>query len=112
MRQQVYDKYHGHCAYCGKEIKMSEMQVDHIIPLAHSVYGPREQAEKVMKMFEDDSINAIDNLMPACRACNFYKGINNIDGLREGDCAIRRRRKRDAALLDDEQRPCDEVAKY
>ena len=82
MRQQVYDKYQGHCAYCGKEIKMSEMQVDHIVPIAHSVYGPREQAEKVMKMFEDDSINGIDNLMPACRACNFYKGINNIDGLR------------------------------
>ena len=38
--------------------------------------------EETAKMIEDDSINAIDNLMPACRACNFYKGINNIDGLR------------------------------
>lgn len=83
MRQQVYDKYHGHCAYCGREIKMSEMQVDHIVPIAHSIYGPREQAEKVRKMFDDGSINGIDNLMPACRPCNFYKGINNIDGLRQ-----------------------------
>ena len=39
MRQRVYDKYDGHCAYCGREIKMSEMQVDHIIPIAHSILG-------------------------------------------------------------------------
>ena len=82
MRKKVYEKYNGHCAYCGKEIKPEEMQVDHIIPLAHSIYGPRDNAEKVRKMFDDGSINEIDNLMPACRACNFYKGINNIEGLR------------------------------
>ena len=65
MRQKVYDKYDGHCAYCGRKIKMREMQVDHIIPIAYSYYGPREQVEKVIKMFEDESINDLDNLMPA-----------------------------------------------
>ena len=82
VRKRVYEKYNGHCAYCGKEINYKDMQVDHIIPIAHSCYGPREQAEKVHKMFEDESINGIDNLMPACRACNFYKGIYTIDGFR------------------------------
>ena len=82
MRQQVYDKYHGHCAYCGRKIEMKEMQVDHIIPIAYSCYGPRDKAEEVRKMFEDESINAIGNLMPACRACNFYKGINDIERFR------------------------------
>lgn len=82
IRQQVYNKYNGRCAYCGKEIAYKDMQVDHIIPIAHSCYGPRDKAEKVRKMFEDGSINAIDNLMPACRACNFYKGINDIEGFR------------------------------
>jgi len=82
MRQQVFDKYNGHCAYCGRKIEMKEMQVDHIIPIAYSCYGPRDKAEEVRKMFEDESINAIDNLMPACRACNFYKGINDIERFR------------------------------
>ena len=82
MRLQVYNKYQGRCAYCGREIKMQEMQVDHIIPIAYSCYGPRDKAEEVRKMFEDESINAIDNLMPACRACNFYKGINDIERFR------------------------------
>ena len=78
----MYDKYHGHCAYCGRKIEMKEMQVDHIIPIAYSCYGPRDKAEEVRKMFEDESINGIDNLMPACRACNFYKGINDIERFR------------------------------
>lgn len=82
-RQAVYEKYHGHCAYCGKEIALNEMQIDHIIPLANSIYGPREEAEKVRQMFEDGTIHGIDNLMPACRACNFYKGINDIEGFRQ-----------------------------
>ena len=34
-------------------------------------------------MFEDESINAIDNIMPASRACNFYKGVSNIERFRQ-----------------------------
>lgn len=83
MRLQVYNKYQGRCAYCGREIKLQEMQVDHIIPLAYSIYGPKEQANKVREMFEDGSINSLENLMPACRACNFYKGINDTERFRE-----------------------------
>ena len=82
LRLKVYDKYNGHCAYCGREIKYEEMQVDHARAFAQQWYAPKDVREETAKMIEDDSINAIDNLMPACRACNFYKGINNIDGLR------------------------------
>lgn len=83
MRLKVYEKYNGHCAYCGKEISVKDMQVDHIIPIAKSIYGPRAQAEKVRQMFDDGSINGIDNLMPACRACNFYKSWNDIEQFRQ-----------------------------
>lgn len=31
IRELVYQKYDGHCAYCGREIAMEDMQVDHII---------------------------------------------------------------------------------
>ena len=59
MRQKVYDKYDGHCAYCGRKIKMREMQVDHIIPIAYSYYGPREQVEKVIKSASPDRTRRI-----------------------------------------------------
>ncbi len=32
IREQVYQKYNGRCAYCGHEIAIKDMQVDHIIP--------------------------------------------------------------------------------
>ena len=31
-RVAVYEKYDGHCAYCGKEIEYKNMQLDHMIP--------------------------------------------------------------------------------
>ena len=49
LRLKVYDKYRGHCAYCGKEIVMKDMQVDHIIPVMKSYYGAREEAERYVR---------------------------------------------------------------
>jgi hypothetical protein len=64
-RQQVYEKYNGHCAYCGVKIDIKQMQVDHIIPketFHHPKYNP-------------GYYNANDprNLNPSCRSCNNYK---------------------------------------
>ncbi len=64
-RKIVYEKYNGHCAYCGKKIKYKDMQVDHI----NSVYMKGED-------------NDISNLAPACRSCNFYKGTMTVESFR------------------------------
>lgn len=37
-RQSVLDKYNGHCAYCGYQLTLKTMQVDHKIPQAHTRY--------------------------------------------------------------------------
>lgn len=65
IRHLVYAKYHGHCAYCGKEIVYKDMQVDHIHP--HYLGG------------QDN----IENLNPACRSCNFRKGTMSVERFRE-----------------------------
>lgn len=64
MRTRVYEMYGGHCAYCGREIDITEMQVDHV----QAVYlgGGDEMA----------------NYRPACRQCNFYKSTMSTEGLR------------------------------
>lgn len=65
MRREVYEMYGGHCAYCGKEIDIKDMQVDHV----QSVYlGGADELE---------------NYRPACRSCNFYKSTLSVEGLRE-----------------------------
>ncbi len=69
QRMEVYNKYNGRCAYCGKEIEYKDMQVDHITPkrLAHWV----------------DDIDNIENLNPSCRRCNHYKRGSQLEGFRQ-----------------------------
>ncbi len=62
-RIEVYNKYNGHCAYCGKVIEFKDMQVDHIMP---------QWRYKGAQAIED-SVNDMDNLNPSCRRCNHYK---------------------------------------
>lgn len=61
IRQQVYDKCGGHCAYCGREIAYKDMQIDHIYP--------------VYRGGKDD----MENLNPSCRMCNHRKGTLTIE---------------------------------
>lgn len=64
-RQQIYLKCGGHCAYCGKEIDIKDMQIDHI--------RPKRQ----------DGTNEIDNLNPSCRVCNHYKRAQDLEEFRD-----------------------------
>ena len=73
LRKTVSEKCNGHCAYCGKEIAYKDMQVDHIIPKASSIYWVKEKGS---------CSDNIENLLPSCRACNFRKGTFSIDQLR------------------------------
>jgi uncharacterized protein (TIGR02646 family) len=74
LRQQVYDRFDGHCAYCGCELKLDEMQVDHFKPLARNVPDKWLQEERGTDDFE--------NLMPSCRMCNFYKSRCSLESFR------------------------------
>lgn len=65
VREEVYQVYNGHCAYCGCEIEYKDMQVDHI--KAHYLNG------------EDIK----DNYRPSCRMCNFYKSTFGIEQFRK-----------------------------
>lgn len=71
IRQQVYEKYNGHCAYCGCELEYKDMQVDHINSVYRAVY---------MHEGVDECIN---NYMPSCRQCNFYKSTFTLEEFRK-----------------------------
>lgn len=70
IRQQVYHKYNGHCAYCGCSLEYGDMQVDHIDSVYRAEYEGRETNDNIV------------NYMPSCRACNFYKGVYSIEQFR------------------------------
>lgn len=71
LRLKVLNKYNGHCAYCGCEITLADMQIDHIIP--RKSFEDKKQAV-------DDSI---DNYNPSCRLCNHYKRAESIEVFRD-----------------------------
>lgn len=67
IRQAVYDKYNGRCAYCGREIAYKDMQVDHFV---------------AKRVWNESGSDDISNLMPSCRMCNHYKRGNSLETFR------------------------------
>ena len=73
VREAVYYKYEGHCAYCGKELAYTEFQVDHLIPYRSERY----------KKYSEDQIECFENYMPSCRRCNHYKRAHTLEDFRK-----------------------------
>lgn len=63
-RMKVYGKCQKHCAYCGCELEYKDMQVEHVKPL--SICGA----------------DTIENMLPACRSCNYYKSTLDLEDFR------------------------------
>ena len=79
-RRAIWLKYDKHCAYCGKLIELKDMQVDHLLP-KHLAYWIRNY-EISHKYNLPKDINDFENLMPACRRCNYYKGGERLESFR------------------------------
>lgn len=67
VREAVYEKYNGRCAYCGRPIEYSAMQVDHFIP---------------KNRWNESGSDDFANLMPSCRMCNHYKRAHDLETFR------------------------------
>lgn len=65
-RVAIYNKYGGHCAYCGVELDLCNMQNDHIKSRASG--------------YQD--LEAGNNLNPACPLCNGWKHSDNLETFR------------------------------
>ena len=79
-RKAVYEKYGGHCAYCGCELDYKDMQVDHVDPCYRN--DPESKTGNEVKKSADE-LNQLDNLMPSCRMCNFYKSVSTLEAFRK-----------------------------
>lgn len=75
-RQAVYQKYNGHCGYCGCELAYKEMQVDHIVSQFHYKL-------KIHTKYTDKDMNDFSNLMPTCRVCNKWKSAQSLEHFRK-----------------------------
>lgn len=93
-RRMVYQKYEGHCAYCGKDIEFNQMQVDHIVPLSRGFTD-----EEIERYGKERGTDDIDNLNPACARCNRWKSNLTLEQFRkEIDLQVKRLRRDSAAF--------------
>jgi len=63
LREKVLNKYDKKCAYCGEEIDIKSMQVDHIHPKANG------------------GLNLIENYNPSCCNAIFIKALSQLKAL-------------------------------
>ena len=72
-REEVFHKYGGHCAYCGKVLDPKNWQLDHLIPVQREKWGKATEAE----------VENFNNFMPSCRRCNLYKRAHSLETFRK-----------------------------
>jgi hypothetical protein len=73
VREAVYYKYDGCCAYCGKALQPKDFQVDHLIPVQRERFGK----------YTEEQLERFENYMPACRRCNHYKRAHSLEVFRK-----------------------------
>ena len=80
-RIKIYNKLDGHCAYCGDEIELNDMQVDHIIPQRNFKTRIKNnfQVPAFLSHLTADDLNHDDNLLPTCRVCNNWKSSHDLE---------------------------------
>lgn len=83
VRQAVFEMFGGRCAYCGRELTSG--------PKGDSAY----QADHLHPKYLGGS-DGIENRVPACRLCNYYKRTLSVEQFREQLALIPGRLERQA----------------
>ena len=76
-REEVWLKCDKRCAYCGTEISIKQMQVDHIEPHWHTITEEQSKKYKIKK-----GSHNIENLNPSCSRCNKWKSTYSLEQFR------------------------------
>jgi hypothetical protein len=80
LREKVYAKYGGKCAYTGKPLE-SDWQIDHIVPKYKAMFLE----------WDKKKLNSIENLIPTFKIINHYKRTKSLEGFRKFIADLQRR---------------------
>lgn len=79
LRKKIFNKYNGHCAYCGCQLSINKnFTIDHIEPVFRK-YSTSELDRYNIKRGTD----SIDNYNPCCKSCNSSKSTFTLEKWRE-----------------------------
>ncbi len=88
IRQAIFDKYEGRCAYCGCEL-VKGWHVDELEPCRRLYSSEMTNPEPGVYKWRDKLVGyehperlRIDNQMPACASCNINKHSMSLEEFR------------------------------
>lgn len=81
-RQEVFDKFGGHCAYCGDPLEKG-WHVDHREPIGRrTMWSTTKRRYVYTSICDHPERDTIENFMPACRSCNINKHDMSVEEFR------------------------------
>lgn len=88
QRVQLREKFGGKCAYCGCELPEKGWHADHIEPIYRGRDFDRQvtddgRVEFANRVAERVSLDVVENMTPACKQCNLFKGGYSLEGFRQ-----------------------------
>jgi len=81
QRQKVFEKFDGHCAYCGNPLA-NKFHVDHLIPVKRIFKWENGKHVTTNKM-ENPELDCFENMMPSCPPCNIAKSSLKLEAFRD-----------------------------
>ena len=81
QREQLKNKFGGHCAYCGCELG-SKWHADHIEPVDRVMVDCEKRGIKTTNQMHKPHLDTIENLNPACVPCNSNKSSMSLKSWR------------------------------
>lgn len=85
VRQRVYQKFGGRCAYCGCGL-IGRWHIDHIVPVFRNDTDEQfkrriTHGKRALNIKRGD--DSIENMNPACPRCNGWKATLSIEAFRK-----------------------------
>ncbi len=81
-RDIIYNKFNGHCAYCGCELQKG-WHVDELLPVRRNMKWNADKTRYIHDgTYEHPERLNIDNQMPSCPSCNINKHSMSLESFR------------------------------
>lgn len=77
-RHTIFNKYHGHCSYCGCELSEDHFAVDHIDPIFR-----KHSDVEINGWGREKGKDEMDNYNPCCMSCNSSKSTYTLEKWRK-----------------------------
>ena len=80
VRQKVFEKYNGRCAYTGKQL-IGIWEIDHAIPKHYFIWDQTDATKELFNIRYN--VNDIENLLPSLKIVNHYKRGYTVEQFRQ-----------------------------